>query len=520
MHVVQPRFLTMGLAVAGTLGFAVAILIWPDHRALLSWPFTCCLFLSAIGLHDVLQTSRSILRNYPIIGHMRFLLESIRPELRQYFFESDLDGAPFSREQRAVVYQRAKNQLDKKPFGTLSDVYGSGYEWMLHSLWPTTVPETALRVQIGGPKCLQPYSASILNISAMSFGALSANAIRALNAGAKAGNFAHDTGEGSISPYHLENGGDLIWEIGSGYFGCRNLDGTFSDTAFVRNALRPQVKMIEIKLNQGAKPGHGGVLPAAKITPEVAEIRGIRMGQDCVSPARHPAFSTPRELMLFIDKLRLLSNGKPIGFKLCPGRPEEISELVAAMRETGVLPDFVVVDGKEGGTGAAPAEFIDSLGMPLREGLSLVHQTLVAAGLRDKIRIGAAGKIVTGFDMARTLALGADWCNAARAFMFALGCVQAQSCHTGRCPTGIATQDATRQRGIDVANKAKRVEMFHRGTVQSLADLLAAAGYSHPSELGRQGFFRRAADGHVISLADQYQLPTAPNSTPLLRTVS
>lgn len=517
MHFIQPRFLPLGLFTLGLLLSVAALILWPDHGTLLIWPLLACLAMVAVGLHDLTQRSRSILRNYPVIGHLRFLFEAIRPEMRQYFFESDLDGAPFSREQRAIVYQRAKNQLDKKPFGTLSDVYENGYEWMLHSLWPTEVPETALRVRIGGPKCLQPYDASILNISAMSFGALSANAIRALNAGAKAGGFAHDTGEGSISPYHLEHGGDLIWEIGSGYFGCRNLDGSFSEDAFIRNATRPEVKMIEIKLNQGAKPGHGGVLPAAKITEEIALIRGIRMGEDCISPARHPAFSTPRELMFFIDKLRQLSKGKPIGFKLCPGRPEEINDLVLAMRDTGVVPDFIVVDGKEGGTGAAPAEFIDNLGMPLREGLALVHSTLAAAGLRDQIRIGAAGKIVTGYDMARTLALGADWCNAARAFMFSLGCVQAQACHTGRCPTGVATQDLSRQRAIDVENKSKRVQNFHRGTVLSLADLLAAAGYSHPSELSRRGFYRRAADGHVISFADQYQFPNV-QPLPLMRT--
>jgi glutamate synthase domain-containing protein 2 len=519
MHKLPLRFLPLSLFVLGLVASLAAFVIWPAYDALVFWPLVICAAMVATGIYDLVQPNRSILRNYPVIGHLRFIFEAIRPEMRQYFFESDLDGAPFSREQRAVVYQRAKNQLDKKPFGTLSDVYESGYEWMLHSLWPTTVPENALRVMIGGPNCLQPYNASILNISAMSFGALSANAIRALNAGAKAGGFAHDTGEGSISPYHLENGGDLIWEIGSGYFGCRNLDGSFSDEAFIRNALRPEVKMIEIKLNQGAKPGHGGVLPAAKITEEIALIRGIRMGEDCVSPARHPAFSTPRELMLFIEKLRNLSKGKPIGFKLCPGRYEEIGELILAMRETGIVPDFIVVDGKEGGTGAAPAEFIDNLGMPLREGLSLIHASLAAAGLRDKLRIGAAGKIVTGYDMARTLALGADWCNAARAFMFSLGCVQAQACHTGRCPTGVATQDPTRQRAIDVANKAKRVENFHRGTVLSLADLLAASGYSHPSEINRRGFFRRAADGHVISFADQYQFPNV-QPLPLLRTVN
>lgn len=506
----QMRFLPFALCLT-VLGTSIpAILLWPQHAAVLLVLILLSGSLAGVGFHDLLQKNRSILRNYPVIGHLRFMLESIRPELRQYFFESDLDGAPFSREQRAVVYQRAKGQLDKKPFGTLNDVYGTGYEWMLHSLWPVPVSASALRLGIGGPDCLQPYDSSILNISAMSFGALSANAIRALNAGAKAGNFAHDTGEGSISPYHLEAEGDLIWEIGSGYFGCRTLDGAFSDRAFVRNAALPQVKMIEIKLNQGAKPGHGGVLPAAKVTPEIAAIRGVPLGRDCVSPAKHSEFSTPGELMHFIARLRVLSDGKPVGFKICPGRPEEVRSLVRAMLDTGITPDFIVVDGKEGGTGAAPVEFIDNIGMPLRDGLTLLHGMLVEANIRSRLRIGAAGKIVTGFDMARTLALGADWCNAARAFMFSLGCVQAQACHTGRCPTGIATQDTWRQRGLDVENKAQRVATFHRESVQSLAELLAASGHRHPSELSSDDFFRRGDDGRAVRLSEFYPDALAP----------
>ncbi len=372
---------------------------------------------------------------------MRFILEEFRPEMRQYFFESETDGAPFSRDRRALVYQRAKMQLDKRPFGTQLPVYSDGFEWMLHSLAPRPHAKEPYRVTIGGPACTQPYSASVLNISAMSFGALSANAIRALNGGAKIGGFAHDTGEGGFSPYHAEKGGDIIWEIGSGYFGCRTLDGVFSTENFARVARNPQIKMIEIKLSQGAKPGHGGVLPAAKVTPEIAAIRGVPLGIDCVSPARHSAFSTPLEMMEFIDKLRGLSGGKPVGFKLCLGQPVEFLAICKAMLQSGTTPDFIVVDGKEGGTGAAPLEFMDHLGMPMREGLSFIHNALVGTGLRGQIKLGCSGKILTAFDMARAMALGADWCNSARGFMFSVGCIQSLSCHTDACPTGVATQN-------------------------------------------------------------------------------
>lgn len=401
--------------------------------------------LAVIGTVDLLQRKSTLRRNYPLLAHLRYGLESIGPEMRQYFIQSDTEQAPFSREQRALVYQRAKHLSDVRPFGSMQDVYGVDYEWINHSLAPTEIADSDFRITIGAG-CAQPYSASVFNISAMSFGALSAAAIRALSAGAQRGHFYLDTGEGSISPYHREGGGDLVWELGSGYFGCRDAQGRFSEERFAEQAVAPQVKMIEIKLSQGAKPGHGGVLPAAKLSAEIAATRGVPMGQDCISPARHSAFSTPIELLQFVARLRRLSGGKPTGFKLAIGHPWEWFAIAKAMAEQAdrnpeLLPDFIVVDGAEGGTGAAPAEFIDHVGVPMHEGLMLVHNTLVGLALRDRIRLGAAGKIVSAFDIARTLAMGADWCNAARGFMFALGCIQSLSCHTNRCPTGIATQD-------------------------------------------------------------------------------
>lgn len=500
----EARILPLTLAAVATLLFGAGMFLLPRWFHFLWEPFVIALTITAWGVHDLVQTRHAILRNYPILGHLRFLLEKVRPEIRQYFFEADTDGRPFPRERRAIVYQRAKRQLDKKPFGTQGDVYLEGHEWMLHSMSPVDLPQELFRTVVGGPSCKQPYSASVLNISAMSYGALSANAIRALNRGARIGNFAHDTGEGSVSPYHKEGGGDLIWEIGSGYFGCRNPDGTFSNEKFAENASDPQVKMIEVKLSQGAKPGHGGVLPAAKVTEEIARIRGVEKGKDCISPARHSAFTSPLELMQFIGKLQRLSGGKPVGFKLCVGHRSEFLGAVKAMLETGITPDFIVVDGKEGGTGAAPAEFIDNLGMPLRDGLSFVHSALVGTGLRDRIKLGCAGKIITGFDMARAHALGADWCNAARGFMFAVGCIQAQTCHTGKCPTGVTTQDPFRQRAIVVSDKAERVANFHRETVKSLAEMLAAAGMTSPYHLKPHHILRRVGDGRIYTLADQF----------------
>ncbi|WP_298011816.1 FMN-binding glutamate synthase family protein [uncultured Aquabacterium sp.] len=460
--------------------------------------------LTAVGINDLRQPSRAVLRNYPVIGHLRYLLEFIRPEIRQYFIEGDAEAAPFSRQQRSLVYQRAKGEPDKRPFGTQMDVGQAGYEWINHSLAPTTLASHDFRVVIGagGSSCTQPYSASIFNISAMSFGALSANAILALNAGARLGHFAHDTGEGSISRYHREPGGDLIWEIGSGYFGCRTDDGQFDADAFARNARTPQVRMIELKLSQGAKPGHGGVLPGPKVTPEIAEARGVLVGQDCVSPARHSAFSTPVEMVRFIERLRQLSGGKPVGIKLCIGHPWEWFALAKAMYETGLWPDFIVVDGAEGGTGAAPLEFTDHVGAPLQEGLLLVHNTLVGLNQRHRVKIGCAGKVISAFDIARMMALGADWCNSARGFMFALGCIQAQSCHTGHCPTGVTSQDPSRQRALAVPDKTQRVLRYHQNTLRALKELVQAAGLTHPNEISADHIVRRLSGFEVKRLSN------------------
>jgi len=477
------------------------------------WPLTLAAgLLTLLGLHNLTQTRHAVLRNYPVIGNIRYLVEGIRPEIRQYLLESDRERVPFSRDQRALVYRRAKNVGGDKPFGTLVEVYESGYEFIGHSARPVPVPDPkTFRVTIGGPQCKQPYSASIMNISAMSFGSLSANAIRALNRGAKLGDFYHDTGEGSVSPHHREMGGDLVWELGSGYFGCRTQDGRFDPGKFAAVAAEPQIKMIEIKMSQGAKPGHGGILPARKITPEIAATRGVPLGQDCISPAGHGAFQTPVEMMQFIARLRELSGGKPVGFKLCLGHSWEFMGIVKAMLETGNLPDFIVVDGKEGGTGAAPVEFTDHMGVPLREGLLFVHNTLTGAGLRDKIRLGASGKVISAFDIARLLALGADWVNAARGFMFALGCIQSQSCHTNRCPTGVATQDSLRQRALVVPDKAERVYHYQRNTLHALAEMLAAAGVDHPARLGPHHLVRRisATETRLFSKLHYFMKPGA-----------
>ena len=438
--------------------------------------------LTVLGVYDVIQPDHSILRNYPVIGHMRFLFEGIRPEIRQYLIESDQDEEPFSRDERSIIYQRAKGVEDKRPFGTQQRVYDSGYEWITHSVVPKRLDDHDFRVSVGGPDCKQPYNASIYNISAMSFGALSGNAIEALNTGAAKGGFAHDTGEGGISTHHRKGGGDLIYQLGSGYFGARTPDGRFDPEKFKAQAANDQVKMIELKLSQGAKPGHGGMLPASKISEEIAEARGVPMGQDCISPASHPEFSTPIELIEFVGRLRELSDGKPVGFKMCIGHRREFMCIVKAMLETGIVPDFIVIDGKEGGTGAAPLEFANHIGMPLVEGLTFAHNTLRGAGLREQVRIGASGKMVTAFNLARILALGADWANSARGFMFAIGCIQAQACHTNACPVGVATQDKLRQRALVVPDKAERVRRFHQNTLKALAEMTGAAGLSHPSD--------------------------------------
>jgi glutamate synthase domain-containing protein 2 len=461
-----------------------------------------------MGIYDMVQTRHAIRRNYPILGNLRFFFEFIRPEIRQYFVEADNEHVPFSRAQRALVYQRAKSVEDKRPFGTQQDVYANGYEWINHSMRPVKIANHDFRVKVGGASCRQPYELSLFNVSAMSFGALSANAIRSLNQGAKLGGFAHDTGEGSISRYHREFGGDLIWEIGSGYFGCRTADGRFDPDKFAKQASDPQVKMVEIKLSQGAKPGHGGVLPAAKVTPEIAEARGVAVGEDCISPPGHSAFTTPLEMMDFIVRLRELSGGKPVGFKFALGHPWEFFGLCKAMLETGVTPDFIVVDGGEGGTGAAPVEFADHIGTPLQEALLLVHNTLTGLNLRERIRLGASGKIVTAFDMARTLAIGADWCNAARGFMFSIGCVQSQACHTDHCPTGVATQNKWRQRALVVPDKAQRVRNFHHNTLHALAELTGAAGLAHPNQLRPQHIVHRVSGEEIRLLSNLYKFLT------------
>ena len=504
----QPRFIiyTLVVLIAAALGLEFFLGL---RSLLIDIPLVVFISLAVIGTVDVLQKRHAVLRNYPLSAHIRFILEEIRPEIRQYFLESEKDGTPFSRDKRALVYQRAKQALDKRPFGTQNDVYASGFEWLDHSIAPKGVVKEPFRILIGGPDCAKPYSASIFNISAMSFGALSRNAILALNGGAKKGNFAHDTGEGGYSPYHREHGGDIVWEIGSGYFSCRNGDGTFCADKFAAAATQDQVKMVELKLSQGAKPGHGGVLPGAKVSPEIAVTRGVPVGVDCISPSRHSAFSSPIEMMQFIATMRRLSGGKPAGFKLCIGHPWEFLAICKAMLETKIYPDFIVVDGKEGGTGAAPLEFADHLGMPLREGLTFVHNALVGINARGRIKLGASGKIISAFDIARVMALGADWCNSARGFMFALGCIQSQSCHTDKCPTGVSTQDRVRQRALVVPDKAERVYNFHRATIESLAELVAAAGLDHPTQFSPAHFSRRVSQHEVKSFAELYP-PLSP----------
>lgn len=468
------------------------------------WVVAFAAVMVMIGIHDKLQSEHAILRNYPISGHMRFLLESFRPEIRQYFFEGDREPVPFTREQRALVYQRAKGESDTRAFGTLVEVYEQGSEWLLQSIHALELKDSDFRITIGGRDCQQPYSASVFNISAMSFGSLSGNAIQALNRGAKLGNFMHDTGEGSVSRYHRMHGGDLVWEIGSGYFGCRTEDGHFNLEKFTERANDPQIKMIEIKISQGAKPGLGGLLPGEKVTPEIAEARDIPVGEDCHSPGSHTAFTTPRELVHFIALLRKHCGGKPVGFKLCIGHPWEFMAIVKAMLEEDCYPDFIVVDGAEGGTGAAMPEFMNRMGMPLVDGLLLVLNTLNATGIKSRIKVGASGKVISAFDLARILGLGADWANSARGFMFAVGCIQSRACNTDKCPTGVATQDPLRQRALDVADKGERVYHFHQNTLKALAKLVGAAGVAHPDDLKPHHFARRETNGSVKSFAHHY----------------
>jgi len=465
--------------------------------------------LFVVGLFDIFQHKQAIRRNFPVIGHGRYLLEAIRPEINQYFIESNWDGMPFNRERRSLIYQRAKNVTDTLPFGTQVDVYAEGYEWINHSLAPLPPSHEAPRVKVGGKDCKQPYSASVLNISAMSYGSLSKNAILALNKGAKLGGFAHNTGEGGLSPYHLEPGGDIIWQVGTGYFSCRDKDGRFDPERFKERAAHPQVKMIEIKLSQGAKPGHGGILPGRKVTPEIAAIRGVALGKDVLSPPGHTAFGSPTGLLEFVAKLRELSGGKPVGFKLCIGKRREFFSICKAMAATGIKPDFITVDGGEGGTGAAPLEFSNSVGTPLNDGLIFVHNALAGANLRDGIRIIASGKVATGFAIASKLALGADLCNSARGMMFALGCIQALRCNNNTCPTGVATQDPELVAGLHVGDKATRVASFHRNTVHAFMEVIAAAGVQDPSALKPWHIQRRVNTTDVKHYGEIYEYVAA-----------
>lgn len=453
--------------------------------------------LLVLGYADLLQKKQTIRRNFPVIGNFRYLFELIRPEINQYFVESNIDGKPFSRERRSLIYQRSKGVTDTVPFGTQQDVYAANYEWVNHSIAPKPYLHEAPRIKVGGKDCKQPYLASMFNISAMSYGSLSRTAILALNKGAKIGGFYHNTGEGGLSPYHLEPGGDLCWQIGTGYFSARADDGTFSEEKFQKRAILPQVKMIEIKLSQGAKPGHGGILPASKVTKEISEIRDVPMGADVISPPGHSAFDTPEGLLQFVKKLRDLSGGKPVGFKLCVGKKREFFAIVKAMMSTGILPDFITVDGGEGGTGAAPLEFSNSVGTPLSEGLVFVHNALVGAGFRDEIRIIASGQVMTGFALLSKMALGADMCNTARGMMFALGCIQALRCNNNTCPTGVATQDPSLYKGLDVGDKSVRVAHFHRATVHSFLEVLAASGLSHPRDIRPWHIQRRVSPSEV-----------------------
>ncbi|MCF6181401.1 FMN-binding glutamate synthase family protein [Lutibacter sp.] len=457
-----------------------------------------------IGISDILQKKHTIKRNFPVIGRGRYLLEKIRPEIMQYFVETDIEGRPINRMFRNLVYQRAKKANDTVPFGTQMDVYREGYEWLDHSMYACNDNDKNAhpRVNVGNPDCKKPYNASLLNISAMSFGSLSKNAVLALNKGAKEGNFAHNTGEGGISPYHLKHGGDLIWQIGTGYFGCRTHDGKFCVDTFTKKATLPNVKMIEIKISQGAKPGHGGILPAIKNTEEIAEIRDVPAHTDVNSPPSHSAFTSPTELMNFIKLLRDKSGGKPIGFKLCVGKKEEFIDLCKAMVSTGIKPDFITVDGGEGGTGAAPVEFSNSLGMPLRDGLAFVTDTLMGFDLKKDIKIIASGKIFSAFHIARIIALGADMVNSARAMMLAIGCIQARECNNNTCPVGVATQNKSLMKGLDVEDKSIRVANFHQETLLSFSELIAATGVANPSHLKRHHINRRINMNTVLKYDD------------------
>ena len=498
-------------SVAGTilvlLIFVNVIVIRDAYTGTITswWWLALTLPLVLLAIKDALQKKRALIRNYPVIGHLRYLLETIRPEIRQYFFESDLDGKPFNRRQRSIIYQRAKNQKQTVAFGMQADANAIGFEWVAHTMYPTVVPHANMRVMIGNHQCCQPYNASIYNIAAMSYGALSKTAITALNRGAKLGNFAHNTGEGGISSFHLQ-GGDLIWQIGTGYFGCRDAEGFFNAEAFSKNAMLPSVKMIELKLSQGAKPSHGGLLPAAKNTAEIAAIRQVQPGVDVHSPAMHSSFHDAYSLVEFLQQLRELSGGKPVGFKLCIGNKQEFTDICQAIRNTGYIPDFISIDGAEGGTGAAPLEFTDNLGMPLFEALVFAKQTLKDLGLAKDIKILAAGKIVTAFDILKALSLGASACYTARGMMFALGCIQALTCDSGRCPVGLATQNPSLYKALDPADKATRVFNFHANSIKACRQMMDACGFSNIENIDPSRFFKRSETGQMQSFPEWYAL--------------
>lgn len=491
------------LLLVGLAGTIASMLIAVRHPHSL-WLVLLFAPLSVVALVDLFQTRHSLRRNYPAAARVRWFFEWLRPFLRAYIVESDLDGRPFSHDERALVYARAKGDVSTHPFGTELDVYSEEYEWLAHSIAPSRHAEKYTRVTVGTDQCSRPYEAARLNISAMSFGALGANAIEALNLGAKIGGFYHDTGEGGLSPYHLKHGGDVVWELGSGYFGCRDAQGNFEPSHFRDRAANEAVVMTEIKLSQGAKPGHGGLLPGPKVTAEIAKIRDIPEGEDCLSPPYHTAFSTPRELLHFAAQMRELSGGKPVGIKLCVGYPHELFAVVKAMIETEILVDFIVIDGAEGGTGAAPTELSDRVGMPLREGLILARNALVGTNLKGKVKLAASGKVNSGAAIAMNAALGADWCNAARSFMFSLGCVQSMRCHTDTCPTGIATQSPARQRGLVVPEKAERVARFQQATLDALHDIVVAAGLNSPDEFTPDGLRQRVNAAEMRSIDEIY----------------
>lgn len=486
----------------GGVAFTIAAFVWSWWLLVLGLPL---LFLAAVGFYDMLQTSHSVTRSYPVLGHGRFMFEKIRPEMQQYFVEAATDGVPFDRETRDLVYDRAKGAKGEEPFGTKRDVTAVGYEFVAHSLRAKLADDSIPRVRLGGPECTKPYDIALLNVSAMSFGSLSAHAIEALNAGAALGGFAQDTGEGAISPYHLKHGGDLIWEIASGYFGCRTDDGHFNPERFVANASRPTVKAISIKISQGAKPGLGGLLPGAKVTAEIAATREVPIGQTIVSPPTHNAFSTPIGLIEFVGELRRLSGGKPVGFKLCIGSRREFLAICKAMIELESYPDFIIVDGSEGGTGAGPVEFEDNVGMPLTEALMFVHNALVGSGVREYVKVGASGKVASGIDIVKRMCQGADFTLSARAMMFAIGCIQAQRCHTNHCPVGVATQDPWRTRALVVEDKKYRVQNFQATTIGSAKQIVASMGLDSFAGLNPRKLFRRV-DPHVtMTYADLYE---------------